>query len=145
MGLIPALIHREEVRTIVYEPRCVLVKLWREEPMLGSYLLAAHSRHLPSLGCKFVAPLSQAPSSPWSLQQEPSISLRFLTQLAGVTFQVSRCLIISLDLIPKKLNSDLRMLYSVIFKTPQGSPAFLLPLSFCYRFMSSAALCIGGL
>lgn len=103
MGLIPALIHREEVCTIVYEPRCVLVKLWREEPMLGSYLLAARSRHLPSLGCKFVAPLSQAPSSPWSLQQQPSISLHFLTQLAGVAFQVSRCLIISLDLIPKKL------------------------------------------
>lgn len=71
--------------------------------MLGSYLLAARSRHLPSLGCKFVSPLSQTHNSLWSLQQEPSISLCFLTQLAGVTFQVSRCLIISLDLIPKNL------------------------------------------
>lgn len=71
--------------------------------MLGSQLLAAHSRHLPSSGCKFVARLLQAPNPPWSLQQEPSISLRSLTRLAGMAFQVLRCLIISLDLILKNL------------------------------------------
>lgn len=36
------------------------------------------------------------------------------------------------------------MLYSVILKMLQGSPAFLPALSFYYRFLSSAALCIGG-
>lgn len=71
--------------------------------MLGSQLLAAHSRHLPSSGCKFVARLLQAPNPPWSLQQEPSISLRSPTRLAGMAFQVLRCLIISLDLILKNL------------------------------------------
>lgn len=47
---------------------------------------------------------------------------------------------------PKKPNSDLRMLYSVILKMLPGSPAFPPPLSsFCYWLMSSTALCIGGL
>lgn len=71
--------------------------------MFGSHLLAAHSRHLPSSGCKSVSPLLQASNAPWSVQQEPSISLCSLTQLAGVTFQVLRCLIISLDLTLKNL------------------------------------------
>lgn len=80
-----------------------------------------------------MAPLLQASSPPWSLQQEPSISPHSLTQLAGVVFQVLRCLIISLDLILKNLtNSDLRILYNVILEMLQGSPAFLPPLSLFY-------------
>lgn len=38
----------------------VWIKLWKEEPMLGSYLPAAPSRHLPSSGWLFVAHLLQA-------------------------------------------------------------------------------------
>lgn len=47
--------------------------------------------------------LLQAPNPQWSLQQKPSISLRSLTQLAEVEFQVLRCLIVSLDLILENL------------------------------------------
>lgn len=69
--------------------------------MLCSYLFVPHSKHLLSLGCKFMVFLSQAPNPQWSLQQKPSVSLHSLTQLAEVAFQVLRCLIISLDLILK--------------------------------------------
>lgn len=114
--------------------------------MLSSHLLAAHSRHLPSSGCQFVAPFSQPPSSPWSLQQEPSISLHSLTHACWACasgFEVPYNLSGS---YPKNPNSDLRMLYSVILKMLQGSPVFLPALSsYHYWFMSSAALCSGGL
>lgn len=79
----------------------VLGELWGEEPVLCLYLFVPHSRHLLSLGCKFVVFLLQAPNLQWSLQQKPSISLHSLTELDGVAFQVLRCFIISLDLILK--------------------------------------------
>lgn len=110
------------------------VKLWREEPVLGSSLLRAHSRHLPTLGCKFVAPLLQEFNPSWSLQQEPSISQFSDSSGWGCIsgFEVPYNLSGS---YPKETNSDLRMLYSVIIKT---LGIFCFPLSLCYPFSTTA-------
>lgn len=71
MGLIPAPIHRE-AHTIAYKTKC-----WAssgEKSLCFVPLSVSHSRHLLSLGCKFVVFLLQAPNPQWSLQQKPSIS-----------------------------------------------------------------------
>lgn len=109
----------------------MLVKLWREEPRLGYYLLAARSRHLPSSGYVCGSPFADTQVSLVTAAEAQHLSpfsdSACWRHVSG--FEVPYNLSESYS---KKPNSDLRVLYSVILKMLQGYPAFLPPLSFFY-------------